>query len=253
MYCAWCWCQEEVGEKAFDSVVYSEYHRTRARLCWFWWAMMKAQVDARKAPLPRLLRTRLLWFPISTGVEVCSLAAGHSGSVLTKLCLFPGLQGSQGKLGSRGETNKKAPLSHTLKLLSNTFVFSTQWGYISVLRRGNGKRKQVFLETGPRDNKTAVVLKLCIPAQFKCHFELLLVVMFFFFLLCVFHLLLSSLDSALFVLGSLYQHILSETQQNCHQQQARSTSYLHLQPQLLTLEMIYIAQMSRSCCNRDTS
>ena len=63
------------------------------------------------------LWTPCLWFPISTGVEVCSLAAGHSGSVLTKLCLFPGLQGSLGKHGSSGETNKKAPLSPTLELL----------------------------------------------------------------------------------------------------------------------------------------
>lgn len=107
-------------------------------------AMMKAQVDARKAPLPGLPRTHLLRFPISTGVEVCSLAAGHSGSVLTKLCLFPGLQGSQGKPGSRGETNKKAPLSRTPKPLSSTFVSSTQWGYISLLRERNGRRKHVF-------------------------------------------------------------------------------------------------------------
>ncbi|CAB1454762.1 unnamed protein product [Pleuronectes platessa] len=54
--------------------------------------MMKAQVDARKLPP---LRTTHLWFAISAGVEVCSLAAGHSGSVLTKPRLFPGLQGSQ--------------------------------------------------------------------------------------------------------------------------------------------------------------
>lgn len=124
MYSFKCLRQRDVGEKAFDSVVTGAPQHP-AWLCLFWWAMMKAQVDVRKLPL---LRTPHLWFPISTRVEVCSLAAGHSGSVLTKLCLFPGLQGSQGKLGSRGETNKKAPLSHTLKSLSNTFVFYTQRG-----------------------------------------------------------------------------------------------------------------------------
>lgn len=98
----------------------------------------------RKAPLPRLLWTARLWFPISAGVEVRSLAAGHSGSVLTKLCLFPGLQGTQRKLGSRGETNKKAPLSRTPKLLSNTFVSSTQRGHISLLRRGMAKGNKFF-------------------------------------------------------------------------------------------------------------
>lgn len=64
------------------------------------------------------------------------------GTVVTKLCLFPGLHSSQGKLGSRGETNKKAPLSLTLKLLSNTFVFSTQWGYISPQRTEMAERNK---------------------------------------------------------------------------------------------------------------
>lgn len=143
MYCAECWCQEDIGAKAFNSSVTGAPPHP-AWLCLFWWAMMKAQVDARKAPLPRLPWTPPLWFPISVGEEVCSLAAGRSGSVLTKLCLFPGLQGSQGKLGSRGETNKKAPLSHTLKLLPNTFIFSAQWGYISLLRRGMAKGNKFF-------------------------------------------------------------------------------------------------------------
>lgn len=133
-------CQEDVGEEAFDSMV------TRAP-CLPVLVLMgndESTGGCEKAPLLCLLRTPRLWFPISTGVEVCSLAAGHSGSVLTKLCLFPGLQGSQGKLGSRGETNKKAPLSHTLKPLSNTFVFSTQRGYISLHRRAMAKGNKFF-------------------------------------------------------------------------------------------------------------
>lgn len=167
MYCVECECQEDVSEKAFDSVV------TRAP-CLPVLVLMgndESTGGCEKAPLPWLLRTPCLRFPISTGVEVCSLAAGHSGSVLTKLCLFPGLQGSQGKPGSRGETNKKAPLSHTLKPLSNTFVFSTQRGTFLFLGE-QWQKETSFLETEPRDNKTAVVLSyvffLCLNAILSC-------------------------------------------------------------------------------------
>lgn len=112
----------------------------------FWWAMMKAQVDARKSsPPPTAVDSSSV---VSAGVEVCSLAAGHSGSVLTKLCLFPGLQGSQGKLCSRGKTNKKAPLSRTLELLSNTSISPTQQGCSSLLRRGMQKEARFFRAPG---------------------------------------------------------------------------------------------------------
>lgn len=136
---AGCWCPRSVGEKA-------GYQSTTVP-CLPMLILMgndESTGGYKKASLSRLLWSARLWFPISTGVEVCSLAAGHSGSVLTKLCLFPGLHGSQGKLGSRGETNKKAPLSHTPKLLSNTFVSSTQQGYISLLRRGMAKGNKFF-------------------------------------------------------------------------------------------------------------
>lgn len=156
------------------------------------------------------LRSPHLWFPISTGVEVCSLAAGHSGSVLTKLCLFPGLQGSLGKLGSRGETNKKAPLSRTLKLLLRHIRLFYSTGVRFSSEERNCKRKQVFfillyffLETGPRDNNTAVVLSYVFFLSLNAILTCCLCCVFlwvFCLLLCASHLLLSSTDSALFVL-----------------------------------------------------
>lgn len=109
-----------------------------------------------KAPLPRQLPTpHLCGFLLAQ--EVCSLAAGHSGSVLTKLCLFPGLQGSQGKLGSRGETNKKAPLSRTLKWSPTHSSFLHNRGTFLFLGE-EWQKETSSLETGPEDNKTAVVL-----------------------------------------------------------------------------------------------
>lgn len=100
-------------------------------------------------------------FPISTGVEVCSLTAGRSGSVLTKLCLFPGLQGSQGKPGSRGETNKKGTTvshTHTHRTCSATHSsFLLNGVHFSSLGE-EWQKETSFLETGPRDNKTAVVV-----------------------------------------------------------------------------------------------
>lgn len=96
---------------------------------------------SEQLPLPGLLWTPCLWFPISRGVEVCSLAAGHSGSVFTKLCLFPGLQGSLGKPGSRGETNKKAPLSHTPELLLQHIHLSSSTGLYFSSSERDTKRK----------------------------------------------------------------------------------------------------------------
>lgn len=124
-----------------------------------WWKRRWTRENSppSSAPLPRQLPTPHLWFPISTGVEVCSLAAGHSGSVLTKLCLFPGLQGSQGKLGSRGETNKKAPLSRTLKWSPTRSSFLHNRGTFLFLGE-EWQKETSSLETGPEDNKTAVVL-----------------------------------------------------------------------------------------------
>lgn len=57
--------------------------------------MMKAQVDARKRPLLCQLSEFLICgVLLAQELKVCREDAGHSGSVLTKLCLFPGLQGS---------------------------------------------------------------------------------------------------------------------------------------------------------------
>lgn len=66
--------------------------------------------------------------------------------------------------------------THSLFLLNGgTFLFlGEEW-----------QKETSFLETGPQDNKTAVVLSYVFFSQFKCHFELLLVVIcFFLFALC---------------------------------------------------------------------
>lgn len=117
---------------------------------------MKAQVDARKAwhspalGCSGLSWTLCLWFPISKGVEVCSLAAGHSGSVLTKACLFPGLKGSLGKHGSRGETNTLG-----LLLLQHICLFHPLQRCISLLGMAKGN---TFFKMWPGDTITSVVL-----------------------------------------------------------------------------------------------
>lgn len=151
------WCQEDVGEKKL-LIRWSPAHHSipPAYTCFDgqWW---KRRWTRESSPPSSATNSSSLWFPISTGVEVCSLAAGHSGSVLTKLCLFPGLQGSQGKLGSRGETNKKAPLSRTLKWSPTHSSFLHNRGTFLFLGE-EWQKETSSLETGPEDNKTAVVL-----------------------------------------------------------------------------------------------
>ena len=99
---------------------------------------------------------------ISPAVEDGSLAAGTSGSVLTKRCLFPGLQGSLGPLGTEGGAKQREatgwhtgaaalPMHLSFPLNRSPFLF---------LGRGMEKMKPAFFppETGPRDNKTVVVV-----------------------------------------------------------------------------------------------
>lgn len=198
---AGCWQPTDGGGKAFDLVVTGASNALSGCACFDeqWW---KHRWMWEKLPFRQLLLpTPLLRFPISTGVKVCSLAAGHSGSVLTKLCLFPGLQSSQGKLGSRGETKQKgSTVSHTEAALQHIRLFYSMGVHFSLPRRAIAEKNKVFIETGPRDNKTTVVLS-CVFFQFKCHFQLLLVVRcppppFFCFGYFLPHLLLSSLDSS---------------------------------------------------------
>lgn len=121
-----------------------------------WW---KHRWMWERPPPPLPQHTLLLRFPISTGMEAYSLATGHSGSVLTELCLFPGLQGSQGKPGSRGgDKQKGTTVSNAEAALQHIRLFYSM-GDNSLLRRAMAKGNTFsFFKTGPQDSKSAVVL-----------------------------------------------------------------------------------------------
>lgn len=186
MHCAERPCQEVVGKKknTFDSLV-TRVPKSPAWLLLFWWAMMKAQVDVRKTP-PPLCRSTLSFcgFLLAQEWRLTVWLLGTAGqcsqsSVCSLACRAPRVS-----LAPEGETNKKAPLSQTLKLLSNTFVFSTLWGTILFLgEQWQKETRFLFLKQGLRIANPLLFWAMYFFSQFKCHFELLLVVMFFFLLL----------------------------------------------------------------------
>lgn len=162
---------------------------------------MKAQVDARTLPSLGRCRFLLCGFPLAQEWRFAVWLLGTVGqcsqsSVCSPACraprVSPAPEGRQTKRHHCLAHRSCSPTHSSFLLNGGTFLFlGEEW-----------QKETRFLETGPQDNKTAVVLSYVFFPQFKCHFELLLVVMciFFSFLLCVFHLLLSSLDSELFVL-----------------------------------------------------
>lgn len=199
--------------------------------------MMKAQVDGQKAPLSSSPCTTPLCFALSAAVRVCSLAAGCSGSMLTKRCLFPGLQSSSGKLGSRGETNKKAPVSRAEAALWHICLFLTT-GLHSSLRREMTER--VFFRNRASGKQNHCCFKLCIFFQCKCHFQSLLA--------CGGSSLhptaplfsLSCLNSKLFVLCCCINTFWVKPKKTAssNRQITQYTSRI-LQPESLTLEIMY--------------
>lgn len=115
--------------------------------------MMKVQVEA---PPLWLEHTTLLWCVHSPEAKVCIQAAERSGSMLTKRCLFP-MACTAPRVSSAPEGRQtKRRHCFTPKSLCDTFAFSSQRGYVFLW--GVEWQKERFLETGPRGNKTTVVL-----------------------------------------------------------------------------------------------
>lgn len=136
------------------------------------------------------------------------------------------------------ETNKKAPVSHSEAALWDICLFLTT-GLHSSVRRETTER---FFRTRASGKQNDCCFKLCVFFQCKCHFQSLLACggsppLFFFVLL--------NLWAVCPVL--LYEHILSEKQENCPQQQADDAVYLQYsisQPESLTLDSCW-----RTICN----
>lgn len=137
-----------------------DHQRTTAphptRLYLFWWAMMKAQVGARK--LPSLVGSRLLicGFLLAQEWRFAVWLLGTVGqcsqsSVCSLACRAPRVS-----LAPEGETNKKAPLSRTLKWSPTHSSFLLNGGAFLFLGE-EWQKETSSLETGCKDNKTAVV------------------------------------------------------------------------------------------------
>lgn len=141
-------------------------------LCLFWWAMMKAQVDARNLPLPRQLCEFLICgFLLAREWRFAAWLLGTVGwssqsPVCSLACRAPRVS-----LVPEGETNNKksSTVSHA-EADPHHIRLSTQWGCISLLGdREMANRDEFFLKVPP-DNETAVVFALSILlSQFKWH------------------------------------------------------------------------------------
>lgn len=185
IYRAECWCQEDVAEKAFDLMVTGVPQHPAWR-CLFLWAMMKAQVDARKLPSLGCCGFLLCGFLLAQEWRFAVWLLGTVGqcsqsSVCSLACRAPRVS-----LAPEGiQTKRHHCLTHWSCSPTHSSFFVLDGGTFLFLGEGSQKETS-FLKTGPQDNKTAVVQSyVFFFSQFKCHFELLLVVMcFFLFALC---------------------------------------------------------------------
>lgn len=159
----------------------------------------------RRAPLSCGLLSAQKW-------RFAARLLGAAGRCSQSVACSPGLQSSSGKLSSRGETNKKTPVSHTEAALWHIcFLFTT--GLRSSLRRGMTERKVFRNRASGKQNYCCFMLCIFFFPGLNAIFSRYLLVVDFslpFVLLC------------LWVLCPvlLHQYIPSETQENCYQQQA---------------------------------
>lgn len=96
-----------------------------------WWVMMKAQVDGRKAPPSSSACTTLPW---ALEWRFAGSCYAHKALLVPLACRKPRVSSAP-----EGETNKKAPLSHTEAALWHVCLFFTT-GLRSSLRRGMTER-----------------------------------------------------------------------------------------------------------------
>lgn len=165
-----------------------------------WWVMMKAQVDERKAPLSSSACTAL---PSAHEWRFAGSCCAHKALLVPLACRDPRVSSAP-----EGETNKKAPLSHTEAALWHVCLFFPT-GLRSSLRRGMTERTDFRNRASGKQN--------------YCCFKIYIYVLVFFsssnaISLCLlvvgfppFFVLFKALRPVL-----LYQHILSENQENCH-------------------------------------
>lgn len=160
---------------------------------------MKAQVVRRKLPSLGCCGLLVCGFLLAQEWRFAVWLLGTVGqcsqsSVCSLACRAPRVslapEGRQTKRHHCLTHWSRSPTHSSLLLNGGTFLFlGEEW-----------QKETSFLETGPQDNKTAVVLSYVFFLSLNAILSCCLWWYVFFFWLCVFHLLLSSLDSELFVL-----------------------------------------------------